>query len=1037
MKVIKYIRKEYKDIKKGLLKRTAVFNRKKILHKKYRKISFIVIALLVIVNMTIFSFNAFSQMGVQEANSLESYAVVAYTEPGSHTWTVPTGVSSVDVLVVAGGGGGGGHRGGGGGAGELIFKNNYLVSAGDSILVEVGNGGSGGANNYGLDGEDSKFDTIIANGGGGGAPHGSAGNSGGSGGGGGCDDNNGGASIVNEGFGNAGGYGPDNWSNTGSAGGGGGAGGAGLMPDGASGYIDYPGNGGDGLYYGDIFGDNYGDNGWFAGGGGGGTEGHSGATNNSPFDRPIGSAGGGDGGMIEYINPRDPGSSYNQHNGTDAINGTGSGGGGGNYSNTLTTYGGNGGSGIVLIRYKVNLGQLQGSTLNKSLVGHWSMDEVDYNSSNNRVTDKTPYVNHGTNYGATFTQDRFGKEGGAMSFDGSNDYIDCGNSIFRSDETFTVSLFFNRNSNLSDYTNHSVHNMLLAKASSSYNDNFELGTYGNNIELYLDTTGSNTTRTFTTEILNNKFYHLSVTFDNGLAKIYLNGEFLSSSDWGGILDSSAHSSVFAIGESQHAGAPFNGLIDDVRIYNRALSETEIQSLYDSYEPKISAGSLNKGLVLDMPLTLKYTKDETSGSEIMTDKTPYSNDGQNYGATISEEGASFDGVNDYIDLGDNLGNALSSNHTISFWSKYTSGSSWTPFIGKDGVSRTWIGTDGGWDYQNSVGADKPVYTVGNMNLWNYYVIVADASGEKYYINGNYVADSFVGRASNNTNHFLIGFDNGGAYGSGIVKKLKIYNRTLSDQEVKSLYDKGRDTGSGMIIKPYGSVSGMAGMSCLDILNNNPSAINNDGVYWIDPDGTGAFQVYCDMTTDGGGWTRLWFKQDQTDGYGFTACESSKWDSYWSASPVYDLGCSGISPTLVDITYYDESGSTITSDKLNTLSSYVSETRYDGNFHFYDPDSACSSGRYPVTTYNNSGPSGNSVIIFPSEGDPANDTDYIICGGSNSDVDTVAYNDIIYNGGIPTYFGLQSGTGDSGCWQCAGYSPGYGSGVEFKETYFLVR
>jgi len=116
----------------------------------------------------------------------------------SGTFSVPTGVSQVDALVVAGGGGGGGgsgppgsFSGGGGGAGGLVFATNYPVTPGGTVSVTVGDGGAAGPDPgaaQGSDGQNSVFGTITANGGGGGGagdPGPDAGRAGGSGGGGG------------------------------------------------------------------------------------------------------------------------------------------------------------------------------------------------------------------------------------------------------------------------------------------------------------------------------------------------------------------------------------------------------------------------------------------------------------------------------------------------------------------------------------------------------------------------------------------------------------------------------------------------------------------------------------------------------------------------------------------------------------------------------------------------------------------------------------------------------------------------------------
>jgi hypothetical protein len=254
-----------------------------------------------------------------------------FQDTGTVTFTAPAGVTEVEYLVVGGGGSGGsglneGVKGtGGGGAGG--FRTGTLnVTSGDGYSVTVGAGGAVTAadNISGNSGAASVFGSVSAAGGGFGGGFGFVGGTGGSGGGGGGRASMAGGSgntpAVTPSQGNHGGRASTSGT-TGEAGGGGG-GGAGAT--GANGGTTSGGAGGQGLssrITNTLI--------WYAGGGGGAG---SGTTAGS------GGIGGGGGGATA-----------NGANGSPGAPNTG-GGGGGIMRNAL---GGEGGSGIVVVRYRV------------------------------------------------------------------------------------------------------------------------------------------------------------------------------------------------------------------------------------------------------------------------------------------------------------------------------------------------------------------------------------------------------------------------------------------------------------------------------------------------------------------------------------------------------------------------------------------------------------------------------------------------------------------------------------------------------------
>jgi hypothetical protein len=252
-----------------------------------------------------------------------TYWIHTFTSSG--IFTPQTGLIC-DYLVVAGGGGASAADiGGGGGGGGFKTGSGLSVTSLTSLAVTVGAGGNG-AVTPGTNGSNSVFSSITSTGGGYGGQRGGAfqpGGAGGSGGGGGTDGTVGvisaGGAASPSGQGNAGGSGYGGGATTSGGGGGGGAGAAGT--NGGNGVAGAGGNGLANTLTGTSI--------TYAGGGGGGSNYLSGAAG--------GTGGGGNGASGATI----------AQNGT--ANRGGGGGGGGSVTNSYL--GGNGGSGIVIIRY--------------------------------------------------------------------------------------------------------------------------------------------------------------------------------------------------------------------------------------------------------------------------------------------------------------------------------------------------------------------------------------------------------------------------------------------------------------------------------------------------------------------------------------------------------------------------------------------------------------------------------------------------------------------------------------------------------------
>jgi hypothetical protein len=198
------------------------------------------------------------------------------------------------------------------------------------------------------------------------------------------------------------------------------------------------------------------------------------------------------------------------------------------------------------------------------LAAYWRFDE----GSGTTAYDSSGNGNDGTFVGTPKWV--AGKYGGAIEFDG-DDYINCGNgdSLQIQDE-ITITFWFQ----VDAFSN--TWEAFLAKGDNSYRSSRSGGT-GNATHMGASGTtigGGNGYYDATIVITDNQWHHWAGVYDGAEARIYIDGVLDTASAGTGQINISSFD--FSIGENlDQTGRFLHGLMDDVRIYSKALTDNEI------------------------------------------------------------------------------------------------------------------------------------------------------------------------------------------------------------------------------------------------------------------------------------------------------------------------------------------------------------------------------------------------------------------------------------------------------------------------------
>ncbi len=455
--------------------------------------------------------------------------------------------------------------------------------------------------------------------------------------------------------------------------------------------------------------------------------------------------------------------------------------------------------------------------ITKGLVGHWTFDGYLGEFINK---------NDGIDYGdSSFNK---GKIATGLNLDGNDDYIKIpDDDVLDLGNQYSISFWLKAlESDLYAPT-------IINRHGQSGGDGYWFIYFSGDSLSFQWATGSNYhTQYFSGAITWGEWNLVTFTLNSeNYLDLYVNGNKFSTSRYLENYLPVTSGDLFVGSYQGWSNCMYNGSIDDLRLYNNVLSQSEITSLYNFRTKNITStfsfidntisiqrinGTIYQLNQLDSLDNINKTiTDGLVGYWKLDgnsdDSSIYTNDGTNYGATFGSEygvynqGADFDGSNDYIDCGSDSILNINNKITLSAWVKFSYNPSVysRPIAGKTqyGISNGYIlgmgynraqfdvGNGTNWHAYNARGTSN----IGDTN-WHHIVGVDNGTSIKIYVDSFLENEKFIGSHSilTSSTNFKIAYNtfNGGLgefyYFDGSIDDVRLYDRALSSDEIKALY-----------------------------------------------------------------------------------------------------------------------------------------------------------------------------------------------------------------------------------------------------------